>query len=231
VTDARLALAHQLVSADEATAAELTELEELAASVDAVGARSVALQELQARHPQERAARARAVEEAEGELAAAVDAAARAEEGLRAAETDGDRELIAAARRFRVRARDARSMAERRLKEARARQEELEEQAAGAEREAAGVERRAQELSRALRELPRLTADAGEHPATGLAGVADWATRARAALLVARSQLSAEREALIRQANELGSVVAGESLEAVSTAAVARRVERELEGS
>jgi hypothetical protein len=231
VTDPRLALARELVSADEATAAELTELDELAAAVDTVGARSVAVQELQARLPEERAARARAVEEAERELAAAEDAAARAEEGLRAAETDGDRELIAAARRFVVRARDARSVAERRLKETRARREELEQDAAGAEREASDVEKRAQELARALRARPRLTADVGELPELGLVGVADWATRARAALLVARSQLTAEREAVIRQANELGSLVVGEPLGPASTAAVARRVERALETS
>jgi hypothetical protein len=47
-------------------------------------------------------------------------------------------------------------------------------------------------------------------------------------LLVARSQLAAERDAVLRQANELGAVLLGEALPPTSAAAVARRVEAEL---
>ena len=45
---------------------------------------------------------------------------------------------------------------------------------------------------------------------------------ARAALLVARSSLASQRDAVIRQANELGSLVLGEPLAARSPADVAR---------
>jgi chromosome segregation ATPase len=231
VTEPRLALVRELERADEAAAAELSRLDDLYAATEAVGARALALEEFAARFPEERAARAGAVKEAERELAAAKEAAARVAEELRAAQAGGDNERIAAARRVDVRARDALSMAERRLREARARRDELEEEAAAAKREAVALEARAGELAKALRERPRVAADAGEPPAPGLAGVVDWVTRARAALLVARSQQAAERDAVIRQANELGSLVAGEPLPSASAAAVARGVERALEGS
>jgi hypothetical protein len=58
--------------------------------------------------------------------------------------------------------------------------------------------------------------------------VAEWGTRARAALLVARGQVAAERDAVVRQAAELGALLLGEALPATSAAGVARRVEREL---
>ncbi|MDQ3857803.1 MAG: hypothetical protein M3327_05050, partial [Actinomycetota bacterium] len=66
---------------------------------------------------------------------------------------------------------------------------------------------------------------AGAEAGPTLADVARWATEARAALFVARGRLAAEREALIRQANELGTVVLGEPLASQSAALVARRVE------
>jgi hypothetical protein len=60
--------------------------------------------------------------------------------------------------------------------------------------------------------------------------VAEWGTRARAALLVARSQLASERDAVVRQANELGASVLGEPLPALSAGEIARRVEGTLGG-
>ena len=59
-----------------------------------------------------------------------------------------------------------------------------------------------------------------------LADVAEWAGTARAALFVARASLTADREALIRQANELAAVVLGEGVLAGGAAEVARRVRR-----
>ena len=55
-----------------------------------------------------------------------------------------------------------------------------------------------------------------------------WSEIARASLFVARGQLSAEREAVIRQANELGALALGEPLSAMGTGALARRVEQAL---
>ena len=75
---------------------------------------------------------------------------------------------------------------------------------------------------------PRLTGEAVADPGSGPGGVAEWGTRARAALLVARSQLVTERDAVVRQANELGTALLGEALPPLGTAAVARRVEQAL---
>ena len=55
-----------------------------------------------------------------------------------------------------------------------------------------------------------------------------WTEVARASLFVARGQLSIEREAVIRQANELGAVALGEPLSSMGTGALTRRVERAL---
>jgi hypothetical protein len=128
-----------------------------------------------------------------------------------------------------VRARDSLTVAERRAKEADEQIGRLEADADAAERERESLERRARELARALRERPRLAADAGDDPAPGLTGVSEWGTHAKAALLVARSQLADDRDAVIRQANELGALVLGEPLTAASTHDVTRRVEHELE--
>jgi hypothetical protein len=101
-------------------------------------------------------------------------------------------------------------------------------QADAADEEAKELARRAGELAGALAERPRLAADAGAPPEESLPGIAEWGTRARAALLVSRGQLAAERDAVIRQANELGSLVLGEPLTTTSAAGVVRRVERVL---
>ena len=58
------------------------------------------------------------------------------------------------------------------------------------------------------------------------ADLATWATEARAALFVARGRLAAERDAVIRQANELAALVLGEPLSVQSAGLVARRVEQ-----
>ena len=118
-------------------------------------------------------------------------------------------------------------MAERRREEIRAERARLDQEAEEAARETPTLERRARELAAALRSRPRLAEQAGLDPHPGLEGVAEWGSRARAALFVARSGLAAERDALVRQANELGALVLGEPLTSVSPAAVARRVERE----
>jgi len=55
-----------------------------------------------------------------------------------------------------------------------------------------------------------------------------WTEVARASLFVASGQLSAEWEAIIRQANELGALTLGEPLSAMGTGALTRRVEQAL---
>jgi DNA repair exonuclease SbcCD ATPase subunit len=228
LTDERLALLRELERADGTVGAELEELDELYASVAEVRGRAVDLQELFARLPEEREAAAQAVQESEEALADAQESLRRAEEELAASQAAGDAERIAAARRFEVRARDHLHIAERKADSAREHASELEAWAQAGRRETAELEGRARELTAVLEERPGL-ADAAGGPGMGPEGVAEWGTQARAALLVARSQLAAERDAVVRQANELGTVLLGEAIPPTSAAAVTRRVERELE--
>lgn len=228
MADGRVELLHELERADEAAAAELAEMDQLFADVLELRTRALELREFFERLPEDRAAAARAAEEAVRMLAEARAAAERAAEAFARAEADADPERLAEARRFEVRARDALHMAERRAESARAQMTELEARAGAAERETAALEARARELSSLLQPRPRLAAETVGESAPGASGVAEWATRARAALLVARSQVAAEREAVVRQANELGALVFGEALPPLGAAAVTRRVEREL---
>jgi hypothetical protein len=228
VTDARVALVRELERADEDVAALLAELDELYAACEAVRTRALAVETFFARLPAERTAREQALGEARATVERAEEAARRAADELARAERAAEEERRAAARRFDVRARDALAGARRRLATASAERERLESGAAEAEREAQTLEERARVLAAALRRRPRLAADAGAAPGAELGGVSEWGGRARAALLVARAGLAAERDALIRQANELGSAVLGEPLAPARAHDVARRVERAL---
>jgi hypothetical protein len=228
VTDARLDLIRELERADEEVAAVLAELDELYASTEAVRGRALDLEAFFARLPGARAAAAEAADDAERDVLATEETAQQAAAGLRAAEEAGDAERLAAARRFDVRARDSLAGARRRHEGALAGRERLDADAAEAERERPELAARAGELATALRERPRLAPDAGAEPGASLADVSAWAGGARAALLVARNSLAAERDAVIRQANELGSLVLGEPLAPAGTSTVARQVERAL---
>ena len=226
--DRRLAFLRELEQADEAVSVVLTELDELYAACERVRERALELEVFASRLPDTRVATARTLEESRRTAEEARAAHGQAREELRAAEEQDDAERLGAARRFELRTRDALAGAERRVRAAEAEAARLEDEAAAAEREGEEVGERAAELAAALRERPRLAMDAGELRETGLAGIAEWGTRARAALLVARGQLASERDAVIRQANELGALVLGEPLTAKSASGVARQVEREL---
>jgi hypothetical protein len=228
--DRRLELLRELERADAAVAAELTELDELDYQVDELHAGALELEAFFADLPDARADAADAVATAERRLSEARTAADEAVGQVTRTEADGDPERLAEARRFELRARDTLLMAERRVAAVRDDRVELERRGEEAVRETAALEARARELSSVLEARPRLTDEAVAAPEPGAAGVAEWGTRARAALLVARSQLVDERDAVVRQANELGAVVLGEPLPPQGAAAVTRRVERQLGG-
>jgi hypothetical protein len=221
-----LAFLRELENADEEVGAVLAELDALARDTEAVRLRALELEAFLVRLPAELDAASTGVSRARGEVVTARAALAQAEEALRQATKESGQE----AQNFAVRARDRVTGAERRVEEAEAVNLALEQRAREAKEESAALEERARDLAGALRGRPRLAEDAGADPAPGLAGVAEWGSAARAALLVARGQLATEREAVIRQANELGSLALGEPLTSVSAAVVARRVEREITG-
>jgi len=220
-----LAFLHELERADEAVAAILDELDELTSSVGSVRRRAEEAEAFLTRLPSERSELDAALAGADELAASRREATAAAERELEAAAASRDRDRLAAARRNAVRLRDALHVAERQRDELAARRAALEQRAGEVETDVPKLEARARELASALAARPRLAADAGTPPAPGLAGVLDWASRARAGLFVARGGLAAERDAVVRQANELGALVLGEPLSAGGTAAVARRIE------
>jgi hypothetical protein len=101
---------------------------------------------------------------------------------------------------------------------------EAEAEAAGAEQET--LERAAAEAAEQMVAVPRVAREAAAPPEAGLRGIEAWGGRARAALLVVHGSLATEREAIVREANELGSALLGEPLGATSVAGVRARVAR-----
>jgi chromosome segregation ATPase len=228
VSEEVLAFLRELEDTDETLSAAEADLDELAAEVERVRLRAAGLGEFLVRVPveQERLEVQRA--QAERQAAHAVQAREQAEESLGLTKLDRSDDAAAETRRAVIRTRDALRMVKRRVAELDEEAAELERAAADAIREAAELEGGARRLAAAFRERPRLVEQAASGPSPGLAGVVEWGSAARAALFVARGGLGSEREAVIRQANELGSVLLGEPLLATRPATVRRRVE-ELE--
>ncbi len=229
--DGRLAVLVELVQADREQSEMLAELDRLLEQTAAVRARSDRIAAVLESAPSERARIDGEVSAAEHDVHVRSAALAEAEAQLVEAQAGADEEQLAALRRAVVRAGDALSIAEKRAAASRAEATELERGLAEVEQEVPEIESQASSLAGSLRDRARLAREAARPPAPGLDGVAEWATSARAALVVARSGLETEREAVIRQANELGSAVLGEPLEASSAALVAQRVEQALGGS
>jgi chromosome segregation ATPase len=228
VPDEVLAFLRELEDMDETLSAAEADLDELAVEVERVRLRAAELDEFLARAPVEEERLEAERPEAERQAAHALQTRDKAEESLAVAEQGRSDEAVAEARRALVRTRDALRMADRRASELDDEAAKLEGAAADSIREAVELEARVRQLAAAFREHSRLTEQAASRPPPGLAGVVEWGSAARAALFVARGGLGSEREAVIRQANELGSVLLGEPLLATRPATVRRRVE-ELE--
>ena len=224
--DRTLAFLGELERADTESAELLAELDGLAAEVDALRLRAVEVEAFLLRLPAERERLGGGRVEAARRVKACRNELATAERELEAAERDRDERRIAAARHLVRRSLDAPHTAERVAGEADAELERLESNAATVERETSELVERAARLADDLRNRPRIAETAGAFSGCELAAVAEWAGTARAALFVARASLAAEREALIRQANELAAVVLGERVFSGGAAEVARRVRR-----
>lgn len=196
----------------------LDELDELAREVEQTGEEAARIRERQAALPDERDEAARTLVEAERE----VEERRVSHEEAEAAAAGGD---DPAAARAEVRAHDLLHSAKRRAMHARAGLERLDHERGQLVDDEAGLHGRAVEIAARLAERPGLSEAAGRAPGDTLDEAVDWATEARAALLVARSNLTAQRDAVIRQANELGALVLGEPLAARSPAAVRQQLE------
>ena len=219
-----LAVLRELERADEETGTALADLDRLTGDVNSVRAKVHELGAFAAGLPAEGEARAAELERSRAESSAAQQVLEEAEAAVHAAGPESAHE----AERFHVRARDRASVADRRVAEASKAAGDLENRVAEATIEGHELHARARKLAAELRGRPRIAEDAGKEPGPGLDGVEAWSEVARASLSVARGQLSAEREAVIRQANELGALALGEPLSAMGTSALMRRVEQAL---
>jgi chromosome segregation ATPase len=213
-----LTFLRELERTDAEAGAALAHLDELSREVERIGAEATTLSLRLARLPAERTAAAAEQAEAEREVEERRAEHVRAEAALAAAGSTADQ---ASARRDEIRARDLLHSSERRVAAAVAEEGRLAVEGEAAKRDAAALAVRARELAEALAGQPGIEPPESD----ALEELASWSTQVRASLFVARARLAAEREAVIRQANELGSAVLGEPLVAQSAALVARRVE------
>ncbi len=173
--------------------------------------------------PAERAHLDEADEEAARTLEAAQATLAQDEAALARAKSDDAR---VAARLAVTRAAAGVRAEEERRERLVARRATLEDEAEQLAVEARDLERRATEVAVELGRSARVSPT--EAPGPGLMGLVEWGSRAHAAIVVARSGLDAEREHIVREANELASSVLGEPLYTGSVAHVRRRLQEEL---
>jgi hypothetical protein len=223
-----LAVVEELERRDEQAAGALATVEELQARTAGLRERAEALKRFFAELPATRERRAAAVSEAAQELRRAEAARREAEAELERAERKRrERERLLAARH----AEDARAterVAYAELERMRVALGQLEREATLAQGRSVALDREATQVASQVAQLHRISADASSAPAPGIDGVVEWAARVRPALLLLQSSTVVEREAIIREANELGSAVLGEALGATSVAGVHERVRRAL---
>jgi chromosome segregation ATPase len=208
-----LGFAAELERRDAELARSLADVERVQAEVDELRTHGDATRvfldtfpELIARREGDAEAAGAARAEAEAQVAAADEALAQARKDDQRLEAE----------RQRRQALDAVTDASRWLDQARsaieAARAEGDEQRAEAKRVAA----RAHELGPRVRDV--------SNPGDDLAAALEWAARARGALLLEHSNLVAEREAIIREANELTASVLGDPLVSSAVAGLKDRL-------
>ena len=219
--DASLAFAAELEQRDAALAERLADLAELGRRVEAIRAEAEQLGRFLGRLPVEREQLDATLADAERDLEEARKALEQARRNVGRARGEA-----AAARRHEAHAEsDVRTTEERRSRLI-ARREELERNADAAATDSQSLAARGRELAAELEAAPRVAGP--EPPAAGLDALADWGSRAHAAVLVARIGLEIERERVVREANELAASVLCEPLYATSVALVRERLEERL---
>jgi hypothetical protein len=215
---------------DAAAAAEIEHVGRLADGAKEIAARAEAIEALLDSAPAERAAADRAEAEAlalrrvaDDDLAAAAAAAAKQEAVGRRGHD------VAEAQRDLGHAQDAVRDAVARVERIACTRATLVKSEAAARADIPKLVAEAQEIAGRLAGLSRVSESGRAAPEPTLDGLRAWATRVRAALVVVRGQLDAERERLVREANELGSVALGEQLAGNSVELVGRRLRESLE--
>jgi hypothetical protein len=193
-----LDIAADLEARDARVAGDLTRVESQQADVEEIRLHAEAAAAFLDALPTALAGHARDEELAEADRAAARRA-------LREAEQEPDEAIRAHAVR---RAQDDLVDADRRADRARGHQAALEREGAGRRDEAAALARRV--------------------GVDGLGAVLEWASQRRGELVLERSGLAREREAIVREASELLGSVTGDAMSATSVAGLRDRLQRAL---
>ena len=217
--DGRLAYARELEQRDAEVASRIESVQRIGRAADELRARAEALAREAARLPEDRERVAAAAAEAERALASA---------RARLVEAQNVTDEVDEAGRLRL----AHATSELRAAEGRhgrlvARAVALASDEDRLRREADELRGAAGRLAGELGSEPRIAAAAS--PPAELEAMAEWATRAHAAVLVARSGLESERDRIVREANELASSVLGQALQATSAASARGQLERALD--
>jgi hypothetical protein len=213
VPDDSLAELQALARRDAELRAESDRLRTVDATVAALRARVETLVAFLDELPDRRARLDAEVAEARGEVDRRRRELEDAEAELERASADEDRELAA---HVRERAADHVAVALAAADRAAAASDELEREAADAPRELAALHGEAGRLS----DVPE--------PVDDPAALVDWASRAHASLFVAAGTVDQQRDRLVREANELGSMLLGEPTYGSTVEQVAARVEAAL---
>jgi len=200
---------------DEDLAADSARLGELEAAVASIRAQAEAIRSQLEAHAHESGRLQAAAVEAAEVLARRRAVVAAAEREL---ETPRDDATWARLERVALRARERETAATRRYERAVAELEQLEGDVAELPAELVRLEAEARAV---VARAPRLP-----DPASGIAGVIEWASHAHAELFVAASQLDRRREQVIREANELASMLLGEPTYGSTVAQAVSRVEQ-----
>jgi chromosome segregation ATPase len=197
-----------LAARDGELAASRADVAERDAKIARIRTRGEEIDAALALHPAERARLDEELIDAAAELARRRSELDGAERDLAAAPDDDAREH---ARHAVERAVDHIAVAQSRVGRAEAVRADLEQQIAGLPAERQALE----EQARALAETPEF-----------FGALADWASRAHADAFVAAGQIDAERERIIREANELASMLLGEPTYGSTVAQAVERVEQ-----
>jgi hypothetical protein len=202
-----------LAARDAALEAQAARLRELDTDTADIRLAAEAIDRFFAGYPAEEAAHREALQAAQGELARRQDELRDAEEAQARAEDDDAR---AHAGHAVARARDHIAVAEASLARALEARAALEREAAALPETVPGLEASAAAIA----------GEAGvPGPGAGPRALVGWASHAHAGLFVALGQLDLQRERVIREANELASMLTGEATHGSTAAQALARAE------
>lgn len=188
-----------LADRDAELASRAARLRELDGQVAALRAAAEAIDAFFAAYPEEESRRRAVLAEAAAELTRRRTELAAAEAQV---EQERDAGLRERAEHVAERARDHLGVAEGAYSRAQASADELERDAASLPSQVPVLEDRARTIAAEVGHLPA--------PPAGPRALVDWASHVHAELFVAAGQLDAQRDRVIREANELASMLTGE---------------------